>query len=49
MSILRRIKDFRNTDKNNIQLIKKSEFFDEEYYLNENPNIKMSAAKHYYY
>lgn len=49
MGVLRKIKDLRNTDKNNIQLIKKSDFFDEDYYLNENPNIKMSPAKHYYY
>lgn len=49
MSILRKINDLRNTDRNNIQLIKKSDYFDEDYYLNENPNIKISPVKHYYY
>jgi len=49
MAILRKIKDLMNNDRNNIKLLKKSDLFDEEYYLNENPNIKMSAVKHYYY
>lgn len=49
MGILRKIKDLMNNDRNNIKLLKKSDFFDEEYYLNENPNIKMSPVKHYYY
>lgn len=38
-----------NNDRNNIKLLRKSDLFDEEYYLNQNPDIKMSAVKHYYY
>lgn len=49
MGIIRKIKDLMNNDRNNIKLLKKSDFFDEDYYLNENPNIKMSPVKHYYY
>ena len=49
MAILRKIKDLMNNDRNNIKLLKKSDLFDQEYYLSQNPNIKMSAEKHYYY
>ena len=40
---------FRNDDKKNIELIKNSDLFDEKYYLNDNPDIKIDAATHYYY
>ena len=37
------------TDFTNINMIKKSDYFSKDYYLAENPNIKMDPAKHYYY
>lgn len=36
-------------DKKNIKLIKNSNLFSKKYYIMENPDIKMDAAKHYYY
>ncbi len=36
-------------DKANIKLIKQSNLFSKKYYLMENPNVKIDAAKHYYY
>lgn len=42
-------KIFTNSDKENIELIRKSKFFDEKYYLTENPKIKGDPCSHYYY
>ena len=36
-------------DKENIELIRKSKYFDEKYYRLENPNVKGDACRHYYY
>ena len=36
-------------DRENIEIIKNSDLFDEKYYLKENNDIGMDAAKHYYY
>lgn len=40
---------FANTDKENIELIRKSKYFDEKYYLLENPKVKGDPCSHYYY
>ena len=42
-------KIFVNSDRENIELIRKSKYFDEQYYLLENPKIKGDLASHYYY
>lgn len=42
--VLKKYNDFIN-----INIIKKSDYFSKDYYLLENPNIKMDPAKHYYY
>ena len=42
-------KIFMNTDKENIELIRKSKYFDEKYYLSENPKLKGDPCRHYYY
>ena len=36
-------------DRINIELIRKSNLFSKKYYLLENPEVNMDAAKHYYY
>ena len=33
----------------NINLIRNSEYFDEEYYKSENPQLKIDPCTHYYY
>lgn len=38
-----------NPDKENIELIRKSKYFDEKYYLLENPKLKSDPCSHYYY
>lgn len=48
--MIRKIKKlFINNDKENIELIRKSKYFDEKYYLLENPKVKGDPCKHYYY
>lgn len=42
-------KFFINSERENIELIKKSKYFDEKYYLLENSNVKGDPACHYYY
>lgn len=38
-----------NSDKENIELIRKSKYFDKKYYLLENPTLKGDPCSHYYY
>lgn len=40
---------FQNADKENIELIRNSKYFDSKYYLAENPDIKGDPCSHYYY
>lgn len=40
---------FSNPEKENIELIRNSKYFDKEYYLKENPKIKGDPCRHYYY
>lgn len=40
---------FVNSDRENIELIRKSKYFDENYYLSENPEVKGDPCSHYYY
>lgn len=47
--MLEKIKIFFNLDKKNIDLIRNSKYFDEDYYKEENPGCKGDACKHYYY
>jgi len=42
-------KIFTNSDRENIELIRKSKYFDEQYYLLENPKLKGDPCSHYYY
>lgn len=42
-------KIFINSEHENIELIRKSKYFDEQYYLLENPKVKGDPASHYYY
>ena len=42
-------KIFRDSDRENIELIRKSKYFDEKYYMLENPKIKGDPCRHYYY
>ena len=42
-------KVFINSERENIELIRKSKYFDEKYYLSENPNLKGDPCRHYYY
>jgi hypothetical protein len=47
--ILKKIFGFGNQDRENIELIRKSKYFDKKYYLLENPDVKGDPCKHYYY
>jgi hypothetical protein len=47
--IFKKIFSFRNQDRENIELIRKSKYFDEKYYLLENSGVKGDLCKHYYY
>ncbi len=50
--MFKRIKNIirkKYNDKKNIKLIKNSNLFSKKYYIMENPDVKIDAAKHYYY
>ena len=47
INLLKKI--FINSDKENIELIRKSKYFDEKYYRLENPTLKGDPCRHYYY
>lgn len=40
---------FNKEERENIELIRKSKYFDKQYYLLENPTVKGDTCKHYYY
>lgn len=40
---------FSNPEKENIELIRNSKYFDKQYYQKENPKIKGDPCRHYYY
>lgn len=48
-NILKRNIRLNSQDKNNIELIRKSKYFDATYYMQENPKVKGDPCKHYYY
>lgn len=49
LKFFKRVFGANTIDKENIELIRKSKYFDEKYYLLENPNVKGDPCSHYYY
>lgn len=47
--ILKKLLGVGNHDEENIELIRKSKYFDEKYYKLENPNLKGDPCQDYYY
>ena len=47
--LIKKIFGTHSVDQENINLIRNSKYFDEDYYKRENPNINMDACRHYYY
>ena len=47
--LFKKILGIGNNDRENIELIRKSKYFDEKYYRLENPNLKGDPCRHYYY
>lgn len=48
-NFIKKILGIHSVDQENINLIRNSKYFDEDYYKRENPNIKGDACSHYYY
>ena len=47
--LIKKIFGTHSVDQENINLIRNSKYFDEDYYKRENPNINGDACRHYYY